>query len=117
MRLTETHYRVLSLGGITMSLLRRILAKEGLTATTVQVISEKAQRAFDSEILPGLERLIKQRMNRAQAAYSMMDAINTAFSEKNSLYNILIQHQSSFENDAEFKDSLEKMIVDWGTWG
>lgn len=85
------------------------------TAVSGLFAPERTQRGFTSELLPELMRLEKGGLTKLEAARALLGAVNEAFSKKDMLYNILVQYQSSFENDWDFKENLEQLIESWAT--
>ena len=80
-------------------------------------VSLKAKEAFVTDLLPELNRLVEGGKTPVRAAMEVMAAVDTAFEQKDSLYNVLIRSQSSFESDASYKDNLIALIESWVTEG
>ena len=78
-------------------------------------VPERTQRGFNTELLPELEKLHAQGVPKLEAAQELLKVLHTAFARKDMLYNILIQYQSSFENDGDFLGNLERLIESWAT--
>jgi hypothetical protein len=51
------------------------------------------------------------------AQVEVLKVLEVAFTQKDTLYNILIQYQTSFEGDAEFKSHLEQLVEAWKPGG
>jgi hypothetical protein len=78
-------------------------------------VPERAQQGFNAELLPEMEKLLAQGIPRAQIARDMLDLVQSSFSKKDTLYNILIRYQSSFEGNEEYLRNLESMVEAWAT--
>ena len=84
-------------------------------AVSSLMVPERTERGFNQELLPELQRLTSQGLSKTQAAQELLKVVFSAFAKKDMLYNILIQYQSSFENDTDFLENLERMIAAWAT--
>ena len=80
-------------------------------------VPERAQRGFQDELLPELNRLSREGLDPIVAQAEVLKAVDSAFSRKDMLYNILIRYQSSFESDIEYKGNLERLIEAWSPGG
>jgi hypothetical protein len=78
-------------------------------------VTERTQHGFEVDLLPEMERLLATGLTREAAAVRITALVDEAFRSKGHLYNILIRHQSTFEGDAEYKESLERLIQAWVT--
>ena len=78
-------------------------------------VTERTQKGFEADLLPEMERLLSEGMAREAVATYIRGLIAQAFTSKNHLYNILIRHQATFEGDAEYKESLERLVQAWVT--
>jgi hypothetical protein len=78
-------------------------------------VPERTERGFNSDLLPALNKLVAQGMGKKEAAQTILSMVRAAFAKKDMLYNILIQYQSSFENDTSFLEGLERLIESWVT--
>ena len=79
-------------------------------------VTNRAQKGFDTDLRPELERMIG-RMSRAQVAVWAKESVRDAFSSKDTLYLVLIRHQSTFESDDNYRLSLERAIDNWAAEG
>ena len=78
-------------------------------------VPERTERGFNSDLLPALKKLVAQGMGKEEAARTLLSMVRAAFVKKDMLYNILIQYQSSYENDKSFLEGLERLIESWVT--
>jgi len=76
-------------------------------------VTERTQRGFEHDLLPEMERLLVSGRARPQVATEILAMIDVAFRQKDLLYNILIRHQSTFESDAVYRESLERLVQAW----
>jgi hypothetical protein len=76
-------------------------------------VTERTQRGFEHDLLPEMERMVASGATREQAGQEILGMIATAFRDKGLLYNILIRHQSTFESDAVYRESLERLVQAW----
>jgi hypothetical protein len=76
-------------------------------------VTERTQRGFEHDLLPEMERLLASGRSRQQVATEILAMIDVAFRQKDLLYNILIRHQSTFESDAVYRESLERLVQAW----
>ena len=83
----------------------------------VMGVPERAQKGFEAELLPELNRLAESGVDPLAAQTEVLNAVDVAFTQKDMLYNILIRYQSSFESDAEYKANIEKLIEAWSAGG
>jgi len=78
-------------------------------------VPERAQQGFNAELVPEMDKLVASGLPRDQVARDMLDLIQDSFTKKDSLFNILIRHQSSFESNEEYQMNMERMIEAWAT--
>ncbi|MDB4278139.1 hypothetical protein N9917_00915 [Deltaproteobacteria bacterium] len=79
----------------------------------VMLVTERTQRGFESDLVPEMERLLASGMTRLQVGEEVLLLLATSFSKKDMLYNILIRHQSTFESDDAYRQSLERLVGAW----
>lgn len=79
-------------------------------------VTNRAQKGFDTDLRPELERMIG-RMSRAQVALWAKESVRDAFASKDTLYLVLIRHQSTFESDDNYRLSLERAVDNWAAEG
>ena len=78
-------------------------------------VPERAQQGFNAELVPEMNKLVASGIPVAQVVQEMLTLIEGSFAQKDSLYNILIRYQSSFESNAEYLTNIERMIEAWAT--
>jgi hypothetical protein len=78
-------------------------------------VTERTQKGFEADLLPEMTRLVDSGMPREQVASDIVGMIRQSFTSKDHLYNILIRHQSTFETDEEYRNSLERLASAWVT--
>jgi hypothetical protein len=78
-------------------------------------VPERAAHGFNAELLPEMQKLLAAGMSKAQVARDMLDLVKSSFAKKDSLYNILIRYQSSFESNEEYLENIERLIEAWAT--
>lgn len=78
-------------------------------------VPERAEHGFNAELVPEMQKLLAAGMSRPQVARDMLDLIKGSFAKKDSLYNILIRYQSSFESNEEYLENIERLIEAWAT--
>lgn len=78
-------------------------------------VPERAQHGFNSELVPEMNKLLSAGMSKEQVARDMLSLIQSSFAKKDTLYNILIRYQSSFESNKEYLDNIERLIEAWAT--
>ena len=81
--------------------------------TAALLVTERTQKGFESDLKPELVRLHAEGLTREQSGSEILTLIQRAFTRKDLLYNILIRHQSTFETDAEYRESLERLVQAW----
>jgi len=79
------------------------------------LVTEKTQRGFKSDLLPELDRRVQMGGVVGVVAANMVEEVKSAFLSKNALYNVLIQHQSAFEGDSEYLQSILQLIQVWAS--
>jgi hypothetical protein len=77
------------------------------------LVTERAQRGFETDLLPEMARMLGSGVSRFQVAADIEKLIQEAFTSKNQLYNVLIRHQATFEGDEEYRKNLERLIQAW----
>lgn len=78
-------------------------------------VPERAAHGFNAELLPEMQKLQAAGMAKPQVARDMLDLVKSSFAKKDSLYNILIRYQSSFESNEEYLENIERLIEAWAT--
>jgi hypothetical protein len=78
-------------------------------------VPERAQHGFNAELVPEMNKLLASGMTKAQVARDMLTLLRSSFAKKDTLYNILIRYQSSFESNEEYLGNLESLIESWAT--
>lgn len=78
-------------------------------------VPERAAHGFNAELVPEMEKLLAAGLGPVQVGRDMWDLVKGSFSRKDSLYNILIRYQSSFESNEEYLGNFERLIEAWVT--
>jgi len=78
-------------------------------------VPERAAHGFNAELLPEMDKLLAAGLGPVQVGRDMWDLVQGSFSRKDSLYNILIRYQSSFESNEEYLGNFERLIEAWVT--
>lgn len=78
-------------------------------------VPERAQKGFQSELYPEMQKLLGQGLTPEQVSSDMLVLLRDSFAKKDMLYNILIRYQSSFESNEDYQRNLENLIVAWAT--
>ena len=76
-------------------------------------VTSRTQHGFDVDLAPEMTRMLQLGMTKDQVADWAKMRVRDAFRIKDSLYMILIRYQSTFENDEQFRLSLERAIDIW----
>lgn len=76
-------------------------------------VPEMTRLGFEADLLPQMERMHAQGMPRDQVGHTILQMVADAFQRKDTLYNILIRHQSTFQGDADYRASLESLVQAW----
>lgn len=76
-------------------------------------VTEMTRKGFEADLLPQMERMHAEGMPRSQVGQTILQMIGEAFQRKDTLYNILIRHQSTFQGDADYRASLESLVGAW----
>jgi pyruvate/2-oxoglutarate dehydrogenase complex dihydrolipoamide acyltransferase (E2) component len=84
-------------------------------APSALTVPERAEHGFQVEIVPEMDKLLASGMSREQVGRDMLSLIQDSFAKKDTLYNILIRYQSSFESNEEYQENLARLIESWVT--
>lgn len=76
-------------------------------------VTNRTQRGFDADLAPELDRMLTLGWSRDQVAEWGKIRVRDAFRAKDSLYLILIRHQSTFEPEDRYRESIERAIENW----
>jgi hypothetical protein len=82
-------------------------------AFSAMLVTERTQKGFETDLVPEMERLHALGKSRQAVGQEVVELIQKSFSKKDLFYNILIRHQSTFESDAAYRESLERLVGVW----
>ena len=84
-------------------------------APSALTVPERAEHGFQVEVVPEMDKLLAAGMSKEQVGRDMLGLIQDSFAKKDTLYNILIRYQSSFESNEEYQENLVRLIESWVT--
>ena len=86
---------------------------EAPPAFGAMLVTERTQKGFETDLVPEMNRMLASGKTREQVAQEVIAMLRESFSKKDALYNILIRHQSTFESDHAYRESLERLVGVW----